>query len=169
MRASSLACIALLAAALHGQAANDAAFSIQEQGSTAWLVKPNRQRFFSLGVCVVNQGASRQDYNPTNPGYAAFQHYATSNLWVEVVLKRLKAWHFTTIGGWSDYAALKSQREADVAFIPVLAVGITCGVPWFDMWDTNIIARMHHVARDQILPLRDDPRVLGYYSDNEIG
>jgi hypothetical protein len=28
---------------------------------------------------------------------------------------------------------------------------------------------MHQVARDQILPLRDDPRVLGYYSDNEMG
>jgi hypothetical protein len=37
------------------------------------------------------------------------------------------------------------------------------------MWDTNIIARMHQIARDQILPLRDDPRALGYYSDNEMG
>jgi hypothetical protein len=37
------------------------------------------------------------------------------------------------------------------------------------MWDTNVIARMHQIARDQILPLRDDPRLLGYYSDNEMG
>jgi len=56
-----------------------------------------------------------------------------------------------------------------VAFIPVLAVGMTCGVPWLDMWDTNIIAQMHQIARDQILPLQNDPRVLGYYSDNEMG
>ena len=56
-----------------------------------------------------------------------------------------------------------------MAFIPVLAVGMTCGAPWRDMWDTNIIARMHQIARDQILPLRDDPRLLGYYSDNEMG
>src|SRR4029434_8532396 len=27
----------------------------------------------------------------------------------------------------------------------------------------------HQIARDQILPLRDDPRLLGYYSDNEMG
>jgi len=52
---------------------------------------------------------------------------------------------------------------------PVLHVGSAAGVPWWDMWDTNIIARMHQIARDQILPLRDDPRVLGYYSDNEMG
>jgi hypothetical protein len=37
------------------------------------------------------------------------------------------------------------------------------------MWDPKIINRMDQVARDQILPLRDDPRVLGYYSDNEMG
>jgi len=29
--------------------------------------------------------------------------------------------------------------------------------------------RMDQVAREQILALRDDPRLIGYYSDNEIG
>jgi hypothetical protein len=144
-------------------------FSVAQSGGSWWLVKPNGQKFFSFGVCVVNQGASTADFNPTNPGYAAFKYYSDSNRWAEATLKRLKEWHFTTVGGWSDYAALKKIRDADVAFIPVLAVGMTCGIPWFDMWDTNIIARMHQVARDQILPLRDDPRLLGYYSDNEMG
>jgi hypothetical protein len=135
----------------------------------SWLVKPGGERFFSFGVCVVDMGASREDFSPTNPGYAAFQHYENSNRWGEATLKRLKTWNFTTVGGWSDYAALKRDREADVAFTPVLAVGMTAGVPWWDMWDTNIIARMHQIARDQILPLRDDPRLLGYYSDSEMG
>jgi hypothetical protein len=144
-------------------------FSIQQRGESAWLVKPNGEKFFSLGVCVVNPGASSSNFNSTNPGYAAFQHYPDSNRWAKATLDRLKNWHFTTIGGWSDCAALKSIRDADVAFTPMLAVGMTCGAPWLDMWDTNIIARMHQVARDQILPLRDDPRLLGYYSDNEMG
>ena len=133
------------------------------------MTRPNGERFFSLGVCVVNQGASREKFSSTNPGYAAFQHYANSNRWAEATLQRLKSWKFTTVGGWSDYPALEQCRDADVAFIPVLAVGMTCGAPWKDMWDTNIIARMHQIARDQILPLRDDPRLLGYYSDNEMG
>ena len=118
---------------------------------------------------MVNQGASREKFSSTNPGYAAFQHYENSNRWAEATLQRLKSWNFTTVGGWSDYPALQQCRDADVAFIPVLAVGMTCGVPWRDMWDTNIIARMHQIARDQILPLRNDPRLLGYYSDNEMG
>jgi len=160
----------LLAVSLvRGEASTNAPFSIQQRDGSFWLTKPDGARFFSLGVCCVNQGASREKFSSTNPGYAAFQHYENSNRWAEATLKRLKSWNFTTVGGWSDYAALQQCRGADVAFIPVLAVGMTCGVPWLDMWDTNIIARMHQIARDQILPLRDDPRLLGYYSDNEMG
>jgi hypothetical protein len=159
----------LALAALRGFAVTNAPFSIRERDGTASFVRPNGQEFFSLGVCVVNQGVAPEKFNPTNPGYAAFQHYQNSNAWAETTLKRLKSWKFTTVGGWSDYAALRQCSGADVAFIPVLAMGMTAGAPWKDMWDTNVIARMHEIARDQILPLRDDPRLLGYYSDNEMG
>lgn len=154
---------------LCGEASTNAPFSIQQRGGNSWLIKPGGAPFFSLGICCVNQGASREQFDSTNPGYAAFEHYENSNHWAEATVKRLQSWKFTTIGGWSDYAALQQCRDADVAFIPVLAVGMTCGVPWRDMWDTNIIAQMNQIARDQILPLRSDPRMLGYYSDNEMG
>lgn len=152
-----------------GIAETTAPFSIEQHGETSWLVKPDGQKFFSMGVCVVDPGASRDHFDPNNPQYAAFQYYENSNQWAEATLNRLQSWHFTTVGGWSDFAALKQCHDANVAFIPVLAVGMKCGVPWLDMWDTNIIAQMHQIARDQILPLRDDPRLLGYYSDNEMG
>jgi hypothetical protein len=145
------------------------AFSIEERDGASWLVRPDGRRFFSLGVCVVDQGASRPNYDSTNPGYAAFQHYADSNQWAAATWKRLQSWNFTTLGGWSDFAAFQRCDQIDVAFTPVLHVGSTAGVPWWDMWDPNIIARIHEVARAQILPIRDDPRLLGYYSDNEIG
>src|SRR3974377_225029 len=73
----------LAATLLRGAAATNAPFSLQQSGETWWLTKPNGERFFSLGVCVVNQGASRAHFNATNPGYAAFQHYENSNLWAE--------------------------------------------------------------------------------------
>src|SRR5262245_15338730 len=31
-------------------------FKIEERGGISWLIKPDGQPFFSLGVCVVNQG-----------------------------------------------------------------------------------------------------------------
>src|SRR4030095_15084509 len=51
------------------------------------------------------------------------------------------------------------------AWAPVLHMGSTAGAPWWDMWDPKIVDRMDQVAREQILPLRDDPRLIGYYSD----
>src|SRR6516165_2947361 len=94
---------------LRGGAATNAPFSIQQRDGNFWLTKPSGERFFSLGVCVVSRGASREDFNATNPGYAAFQHYENSNRWAEATLKRLESWKFTTIGGWSDYAALRQS------------------------------------------------------------
>lgn len=169
VRAILLAASLLVPGLLPAVDATNAPFSISQREGISWLTKPSGQPFFSMGVCVVNQGASRQQFTSTNPGYAAFQHYQNSNRWAEATLNRLESWKFTTIGGWSDFPALRQCRDADVAFIPVLAVGMTAGAPWLDMWDTNLIARMHQIARDQILPLHGEPRLLGYYSDNEIG
>src|SRR5262249_10621598 len=121
------------------------------------------------GVCCVNPGASHDEFDSANPGYAAWQHYADSNAWAEATLRRLKNWGFTTIGGWSDFETLSQARDTNLLFAPVLHIGSTAGAPWWDMWDPKIIDRMDQVAREKILPLRDNPRVIGYYSDNEIG
>lgn len=144
-------------------------FSIRRQGEDYWLVKPNGDRFFSLGVCCVNPGTSTNLWNPANPGYAAWQHYDGSNSWAAATVQRLKAWSFTTIGGWSDFQTLGACRGNDLAFAPVLHMGATAGLPWWDLWDPRLVSRMDEAARESILPLRDDPRVMGYYTDNEIG
>lgn len=52
---------------------------------------------------------------------------------------------------------------------PVLHMGSTAGAPWWDMWDPEVISRMDATARETILAVRDDPRLVGYYSDNELG
>lgn len=160
-------CLSL--ALLRGEANEPAPFSIQQEDGCSWLTRPGGEKFFSLGVCVVNQGVPPQRSSLTNPAYSALQCYPNSDRWADATLKRLQSWRFTTVGGWSDFSTLRKCRDADFAFIPVLAVGMSCGVPWVDMWDTNVIARMHQIARQKILPLRDDPRLLGYYSDNEMG
>src|SRR5882724_421956 len=80
----------------------NAPFSIEQRGGISWLNKPSGERFFSLGVCVVNQGAPSNGLNPTNSGYAAFQHYQNADRWAEATLKRLKSWNITTISAWSD-------------------------------------------------------------------
>jgi hypothetical protein len=149
--------------------ASTPAFTIAQNDSGSWLVSPQGKPFFSLGVCSVSQGAERQSFDPENPSYAAWQHYASPELWSDATLRRLKAWRFTTLGGWSDLSALRQSREQTLWLTPVLHIGSSAGAPWWDMWEPTVIERMDAVARDQILPLRDDPRLLGYYSDNELG
>jgi len=109
------------------------------------------------------------EFDADNPAYAAWQHYSDSNQWAVATLKRLKSWRFTTIGGWSDFPLLRKSHDMEVAFAPVLHIGATAGAPWWDMWDPKMVDRMDQVAREQIMALRDDPRLIGYYSDNEIG
>jgi hypothetical protein len=144
-------------------------FSIQQTESGWWLLSPEGKPFFSLGVCVVTEGTSRSAFDSENPGYAAWQHYPSSNAWADATLQRLKSWKFTTVGGWSDLATLRRSKEQTLCLTPVLHIGSTAGAPWWDMWDPAIVTRMDAVACEQILGVRDDPRLLGYYTDNEMG
>src|SRR5262245_62806024 len=102
-----------------------------------WLVAPSGERFFSLGICMFNQGQHRDEYDPTKPSYAAFRHYDVPQAWADASLERIKSWGFTTIGGWSDYHVLPREQQ-NLWLTPVLHMGSTSGVPWFDMWDEKV-------------------------------
>ena len=144
-------------------------FAVHAENGQWSLVSPEDQKFFSLGVCVVTRGTDREHFDRENPGYAAWQYFTNSIAWADDSLRRLKSWGFTTVGGWGDFTTLRQSKAQTLWLTPVLHIGATAGAPWWDMWDTKNIARMEGVARAGILPLRDDPRVIGYYSDNELG
>ncbi|WP_263368731.1 hypothetical protein [Edaphobacter bradus] len=144
-------------------------FTVTQQDGIDWLVRPNGERFFSFGSNCVGQGILQASYNPKNPGYAAWQHYPDSNSWAKTTLDRLQSWGLTTIGGWSDLQVLRQCSNMNMGMVAVLHLGSTSGAPWFDMWDPKVIAKIDDTARAQIVPLRDDPRVIGYFSDNELG
>jgi hypothetical protein len=151
------------------EASRAGAFSIIERDGLWWLEAPGRRPFFSLGVCCVDQGISREAYDPAKPGYAAWRHHVNPEEWAEATIARLKRWGFTTVGGWSDDETLRRSPAMDLQFTRVLHVGSTAGAPWFDQWDPAVIARMDAVAKSKIVPVRGDPRLIGYYTDNELG
>ena len=145
------------------------AFALRQRDGAWWLVDPGGRPFYSLGVSCVDRGVPRDDYDPDNPPYAAWRHYPDAAAWRDATLERLRRWRFTTVGGWGDFKTIATAAGPGPWFTPVLHVGSTVGAPWLDMWDERLLARMDREAREQILPLRDDPRVIGYYSDNEMG
>src|SRR5688572_14312555 len=58
-----------------------AGFSVGQEEGKWWLVSPAGWKFFSMGVCVVTRGSSKEQFDPENPSYAAFQHYETPGKW----------------------------------------------------------------------------------------
>jgi hypothetical protein len=145
-------------------------FRAVQQNGVSWLQGPDGSRFFSLGVCCVDTGEGFDRFNPSNPGYAAFQYYRDRADWATDVTHRLNRWGFNTIGAWSDNEALRKPSEPDLKFTPILHMGSAAGAPWRDMWDPAIVKVMNDVAASGIASLGGkDRRVIGYFSDNELG
>ena len=136
-----------------------------ETGGVWWFQSPDGARFFSLGVNVVSPGASREEYRPDKPEYASFRYYPKTDVWTSATLRRLHDWNFNTIGGWSDPA----MQEGPLPFTPVLSLGESAGGLWSDLFSPEVAAKFDETAKRIIVPLRENPRLLGYFSDNELG
>lgn len=134
-----------------------------------WYITPSGRLFFSVGVCCVDPGEDWATYRPDKPAYAAWQEYADGAAWAAASLGRLKAWRFTTVGGWSDNAVLNPSPEMSLCTTHVLHMGAAAGAPWLDMWSSKIISTMDQTARQGIAAAETEKRLLGFYSDNELG
>lgn len=134
-----------------------------------WLVGPDHEKIFSLGVCVVDPGVSWDDYSLNNLAYAGFRFYPTRDAWAKDAVSNLTKWGFNTIGAWSDYGRLLEVPGNHLYMTPILHMGSASGAIWSDMWDPAIVNLMDEVARGQIEARKKDPRVIGYFSDNEQG
>ncbi|NWF88348.1 MAG: hypothetical protein HXY50_02690 [Ignavibacteriaceae bacterium] len=144
-------------------------FSLKQFNDQWWLVTPEGKPFFSRGVCCVNTGLAFDEYNQSNPGYAAWHHFENPAAWARNTVDSLTSWGYTTIGGWSSMEHFLKLDTLKMYFTPVLAMGATAGMPWFDMWDSSVVERMDRIAKDRILKVKDSPNLIGYYSDNELG
>ncbi len=141
----------------------------KENGAWSFKGKDNVP-FFSFGVCCVDTGTSYLEYDPKNPSYSAFRYYPNGKSgWADDVVQHLQSWNFNTIGAWSDAKTLLRVNAPKLRFTPILHLGSSAGAPWRDMWDPKIVQLMSDVARDQINGLGADPRIVGYFSDNEQG
>ncbi|MGA9772317.1 MAG: trehalase family glycosidase [Blastocatellia bacterium] len=141
-------------------------YRVEQRGGVWWFIAPDGKPFFSNGVNVVTTGAVRENYHEGNPEYAAFRHYATTADWVDATLSRLRAWNFNTIGGWSSDEFVK--RTA-MPYTVVLHLGGSKYVPWGDLFDEGAERAFDEAARLKIGSLKDDPNLLGYFTDNELG
>jgi hypothetical protein len=136
-------------------------WKLETQHGVSWLVTPCGDRFFSIGVNVVNGGYPRRLYE----GRVAYHwgtFYPNLETWSESARRRLLEWGFNTAGAWS----LDLLR---LPVIPDLELGRLARFHWFDPFDPATDQEMRTWAHKLVAPYKGSPHRIGYFSDNEVG
>ena len=145
-------------------------FDVQTASGRSSFVTPSGVKFWSFGVCCVDQGTPREKYDPKNPSYRAWALFDSEKAWATDSVAKLRSWGFNTLGGWSDYTAFsKLPTEKRMPYTVVLHLGAYYRAPWDDLFSKEAKVEILKAAKAQIEPIKDDPYLIGYFSDNELG
>ncbi len=164
-----LAIVAVSCTGLPSPAGSQGFYRVVEKGGAWWFAKPGGGEIFSLGVDCVGIGGTREKFRADRPAYAAFRYYPDNGAWAKDTLARLRSWNFNTLGGWCDLDMLKAVAGEDIPYAEVLHLGESFHAPWCDMFSAEFARQLDGLARKLVTPYNDDPRLLGYFSDNELG
>jgi hypothetical protein len=138
-------------------------WTIARQSGAEWLKTPCGDRFYSLGVNILDGGYP--DRERDGKTYYSWKAFAPSlDEWVEATRKRLDQWGFNSAGGWS-----LPPGELKLPEVINLELGRRAKFHWFDPFAPDMEARMTALARELVAPYRGSPYRIGYFSDNEVG
>jgi hypothetical protein len=144
-------------------AAPSTLWSLATERGASWLVTPCGERFFSLGVNVLDGGyAEREKGGKVWYSWHAFAPTLTD--WASETRRRLVSWGFNSAGGWA--------LPPDTLKLPMiinLELGRHAKFHWFDPFDPATEERMNALARELVAPYRGSRYRIGYFSDNEVG
>ena len=168
---TALAALALLTGVSVGRAsactdfaaAPSTRWSLITEHGVSWLVTPCGERFFSLGVNILDGGyPEREKAGKIYYSWKAFE--PTIEDWAAKVRRRLAFWGFNSAGGWGlPPQALKLPTVIN------LELGRLARFHWFDPFAPETETRINALARELVAPYRDTPYRVGYFSDNEVG
>jgi len=140
-------------------------FKVRQEKGTWWLVDGDGKRFFSAGVNVISAGGDPNKIDPANPEYCGLKFYKNHDAWWKAASGRLRKWGFNTVGGWADERVIAKH---DMPYMVSLHLGNYVGAPWVDVGSKASM----DIIRPLVEPLakyRDDPLLIGYFIDNELG
>ena len=140
-----------------------AGWSVMERDGIQWLVAPDGKPFYSKGVNRVAPG-NRSTKSRKKQAYFAGNFHPSLDDWRRSVTAQLSGWGFNTRGGWSD-----PSRKIDLPLTVDLELGRNSSFHWFDPFDPGMEQKVMQWARRLTAPHRNDPRLMGYFSDNEVG
>lgn len=146
-------------------------FHVEKMGDLWWIITPDGHGFLSKGVCHVSYTG---DYAPTL-GYSPYGRvteakYGSAEKWAQATADRMRTWGLNTVGAWSS-TEMHRQR---LAYTPILNIAASLERDlWLkggvvDVFSDTFVEGAHRVAQAQCAPLKDDPWLLGYFTDNEL-
>jgi agarase len=167
---------------IDGRAAGSGFFRVDELDGVWWLIDPEGGRFISKGVCNVTFDPDHVHDTDRAPYAAAcLRKYGSADAWRTAVARRLTSWGFNSLGAWSDeaVAAARPSRSARwLAVAPIVYLGgafisheekQTKGPVIFpDVFDPDFFVMVRQRAADVCTPRRDDPGLIGWFTDNEL-
>jgi len=128
-----------------------------------WLKTPCGERFYSLGVNILDGGyPERTKDGKTYYSWPAFA--PTLADWIAQTRDRLAEWGFNSAGGWS-----LAPQQLRLPVVINLELGRRAKFHWFDPFAPETERRMMALAREAVAPYRGSPYRVGYFSDNEVG
>jgi hypothetical protein len=180
-RAFMASLTAALLAAASAQAAGPF-FRAEKTDGRWWLTDPDGRRFLSKGVTTVQYAQDMIRDSKRSPyGETAMAKYGSPDAWRTAVAKRLLGWGFNTLGAWSDEELARIDVEGrHLAYAPTVDLGALGAVrlghekqPWLhgvfpDVFDPRFATVAAEIARQRCTPRQNDPRLLGWFSDNEL-
>ena len=144
-------------------------FRVEKTDGRWWLVDPEGCLFLSAGLCSVNLSTSHD-----SPG-----KFTTKETWAEATAELLREHGFNTLGRWSEWELFR-QLDKPMAYCGKLSMMSSYknvrdpkrgerGYPHQTMpvFDPEFEAHCDEHAR-QLAATKDDPWLLGHFSDNEL-
>ncbi len=161
-----LAALPLTAAsACNFAAAPSSRWSLAADRGVWWLKTPCGDRFYSLGVNILDGGnGEREKIGKAYSGYRWEAFAPTIGDWAAMTQRRLRDWGFNTAGAWS-----LPPKTLPVPQVVNLELGRLAKFHWFDPFAPETESRMNALARELVVPYRGSPYRIGYFSDNEVG
>lgn len=142
-------------------------FRVAKLGGAWWFVTPDGHPFVSKGVTDVNWFGAVLSPGPFHD--LLVQKYGDEATWAAAAAARVRDWGFNTIGPWSS-----ASIEAEMTHSPViLDMGGGNGprhpdAVVTDYWDPAFADHAAKMVSERAAPHVDDPKLLGYFLDNEV-
>lgn len=136
-------------------------FQVAEVGDRWFLITPDGAPFYSIGVNHVTANNNTDRETGVCPYCEAVDSaYESREDWAAATAARLSSWGFNTIGAWSD----------DAAFAPLMPYTelLNYGGGQSDFFSDEFVQRVEKITQEKVVPLKDDPNLLGWFLDNEL-